>query len=672
MRSAKAMFAAVLKDHLIYERPNPDEWADRYRIIIDQSPIPGRWSTSIVPYMREPLRDYADRRVRRIVLMWAAQVGKTETMINMLMYSVDCDPYPSIWVTDSKDSARNLARKRLLPSIRSSPRVARHLLRNRHATRNLGVEFDSMTLSLVGSNSAGQLASQPAGRLFMDERDKFPAVVSGRGQIEGGAVELAYKRLGAFGSDAKAVEACTPTIEDVGIHAEYLQSDQAKYFVPCPHCGEYQILRFGSDGSGGVRWEGGSGSTMDDVSLAEHVAKIRMTAWYECQSCGGRIENSDKRAMLGNGLWVRRGQEIKGGVVVGTAPATDVRGYQLSSLYSPFQSFGDVAAAFVKLRGEPTQDFVNSFLGEPWRSHSTRGNEARIMDAAASQSDGIELAMRSDDAEKRAEAMKRRYAKGEVPCDALVLLVAFDVQEKGVYYEVTGWGERESRYLIDWGYLDCPEVEDGGGENWGQVDAFVSRAWPRVGTGEAVSLFGGVIDSGFRTNEVYSFCLRHSMMCPVKGQDAQVKPIVFSKVSATGRASRGKVVGSAEVDLMSIAPSYWKNDVFSRMNRPAGTVGAWHYPIDFCSDDAGGIDYARQLTAEERVIKRVRGRDVSVWAMRPGRRHNHYLDLAVYSLALAEHYGLRQLTRESVSAPPPDNPPRHGVGIRLGGIAMMR
>jgi len=75
----------------------------------------------------------------------------------------------------------------------------------------------------------------------------------------------------------------TPTIAEVSrIEQAYLESDQRKYYVPCPHCATFQILRWAQ-----AKWP--------DRKPAE--------AWYECERCHGHIADHHKPEMLERGEW---------------------------------------------------------------------------------------------------------------------------------------------------------------------------------------------------------------------------------------------------------------------------------------------------------------------------------------------------------------------------------
>ena len=84
-------------------KPPPEltlsQWADRYRMLsAESSAEPGRWHTDKAPYQREIMDAIGDAHIRRVVIMCAAQLGKTELLLNILGYiettilDKDCSP----------------------------------------------------------------------------------------------------------------------------------------------------------------------------------------------------------------------------------------------------------------------------------------------------------------------------------------------------------------------------------------------------------------------------------------------------------------------------------------------------------------------------------------------------------------------------------------------------
>lgn len=90
------LFAEVLSKL----RPPPpltvSQWADRYRVLsAESSAEPGRWHTEKAPYQRAIMDAIGDPHVRSVVVMSAAQIGKTDAFIlNSLGYYMDYAPCP--------------------------------------------------------------------------------------------------------------------------------------------------------------------------------------------------------------------------------------------------------------------------------------------------------------------------------------------------------------------------------------------------------------------------------------------------------------------------------------------------------------------------------------------------------------------------------------------------
>ena len=78
-------------------KPPPDltvsEWADCYRYLSSEgSPEPGKWRTDRAPYQRAMMD--AVKTHERVVIMTAAQVGKSELLLNVIGYYMHYDPCP--------------------------------------------------------------------------------------------------------------------------------------------------------------------------------------------------------------------------------------------------------------------------------------------------------------------------------------------------------------------------------------------------------------------------------------------------------------------------------------------------------------------------------------------------------------------------------------------------
>ena len=58
----------------------------------------GRWRTNRTPYLKEPMDKFTDPLIEQIVLCFGAQLGKTETELNMIGYALDQTQSPVMMV----------------------------------------------------------------------------------------------------------------------------------------------------------------------------------------------------------------------------------------------------------------------------------------------------------------------------------------------------------------------------------------------------------------------------------------------------------------------------------------------------------------------------------------------------------------------------------------------
>ena len=204
-----ARCAAVLK-------PPPaltlSEWADRYRVLsAESSAEPGRWHTDKAPYQREIMDAIGDPHIRKVVIMSAAQIGKTDAFIlNPLGYYMDYAPAPILVMQPTLDMGQTFSKDRLAPMIRDTPELRDKIdVKSRYSGNTIMKKnFPGGHITIVGANSATGLASRPIKVLLADEVDRYPASAG----TEGDPLSLAQKRQTTFW-DKKTVIVSTPVIK---------------------------------------------------------------------------------------------------------------------------------------------------------------------------------------------------------------------------------------------------------------------------------------------------------------------------------------------------------------------------------------------------------------------------------------------------------------------------
>lgn len=558
---------AVLKPP---EKLTVSEWADKYRILSElDSAAPGHWRTSKTPYLKAVMDAFNADFIHDITFCAGTQLGKTSAEQNMIGYAVAQDPGPMLVVYPSEKLAKFTSEKRLQPLIMLSPALREKF--NERGSKDLELSFDTMYIALVGANSASDLSSRPARYVFFDEIDKFPKWTG----AEAGPLELAAERTKTF-YNRKIMKVSTPTLKTGNIWQGWLNADiQYRYFVPCPHCGEMQVLEFGQ-----IKWPEGSDET-----------EARAAASYECKYCHEIIDDRQKPAMLRAGEW--RGERKRKGRAHKVA-------YHLNSIYSPWLTFGDVAAKFLASKDEPAllMNFVNSWLAEPWEDKSSRMKSDVVMEKALP------------------------YERGRMPAAAQLITCGIDVQLDHFYYSVRAWGAHMTSWLVDWGRA----------ETWADLETVVERNYADT-NGEIHNVNLACMDSGYNTDDVYSFCAQHmGVIVPTKGASRALKSRYT--VSILDKQAAGFGLRLYEMDTNQL-----KNFIASRMSIDPGAYGSWNV--------YEGIEreYADQICSEQRVEKKDRkGRVSIVWEKISSHVANHLLDCETNNVLAAEIMGVRFLT----------------------------
>jgi phage terminase large subunit GpA-like protein len=549
----------------IVERPplTVSQWSDAHRIVpAGASPEPGPWRTSRAPYIREPMDAVNDPGVHNVYIMASSQVAKSECLLNTAAYFSHYDPSPILIVQPTQEAARNFSKERVKRMFDASPVLAGLLTDAVEESTMFSYQIPGGLLAFAWARSATSLASRAIRVLLSDEIDKWPESTG----ADGDPYAQARQRLANF-YNSKNIAVSTPTIKgESAIERLFLSGDRCRYNVACPLCGVFQVLLWS-----GVVYKNEAG----EVDLAN--------VYYRCSHCAGRIDESEKRSMLVGGYWApgeRREDE--------PAPEPKTRSFHISSLYSPWTSWSSLASEWITAQRDKTllQTFINLKLGETWEEESTK--------------------IATEELEKNRE----RYDE-EVPDGVLFLTAGVDVQEKRIECEVVGWGVEKESWGIEYIVIAGDTLTTA---PWDRLAEFLQRQWKRADNGSLVLSYT-CIDSGFRADEVYEFCLQRAAMriVAVKGSNDAGHPLVADRPSTTNKA---------HVNLYWVGSSTGKGVVYTRLREPSAGPGYCHWPRGRGYDD----EYFKQLTAEKLI-----GKD---WVKQ--RSRNEALDIRVYATAAME------------------------------------
>jgi hypothetical protein len=287
-----------------------------------------------------------------MVLMKAAQMTASEYLISWMLWSADVLEATGLYVFPTDTHVSDFSAARLGPALdpEASPYLASLIVpaqgEQRGADRvglkrirNRFIYFRGSKVQPDGR--APQLKSIDADVLALDEFD----------EMDPRAPALAYERLG-HSQISEIRKVSTPTFSGVGIHREYLNSDQRTWHVRCTKCGRFQNV------------------TIDDLVIEWDDMK-RPVAWHKtpngtpflaCRKCGGPLDR------CGPGEWVA------------TYPDRDVHGYHLSRLFAAYRKLSEILDSLKEVDETKRQQAYNQALGLPYRSATTMSLDQDTLD----------------------------------------------------------------------------------------------------------------------------------------------------------------------------------------------------------------------------------------------------------------------------------------------------
>lgn len=573
------LFKRVLKKALAKpEELTVSQWSEKYRILDETSSLPGKWSNDVTPYLIEIMDSFNDPYIEHINFCKPTQVGGTEALINAIGWITTQNPSPSMIVYPTDDLAKDISNDKLKPAFRKSPSLRERFLENQ--SKELALKFKGMNLYLRGANSPSKLASKAIKFLFFDEIDKM----GGASKKEASPYDLAVERTKTFKHSKKIYTCSTPTLKSNYVwRIHEAAEDKRHYFMPCPHCGEmiefkWKQVIFDKDEN-------------KEMSISERAA----TAVYVCQECSCIIDNKDKPKMLREGKW----QSVDKKYTVRPKTVS----FWLNSLYSIFVTWEDMVKKFLESKDDPEQlqNFINSWLAEPWEDTKLKTNDDLVMER------------------------QTNYEEFVVPSWTKILTGGVDVQENCLYWTIRAWGD----------FITSQNIAHGQAYSFAEIEKLMNLEYLKEDSTKMVVDLS-LIDSGNNADEVYDFCASNSdWALPVKGSSNPM--LSHYKLSKVNKAD-SKAYG---MNLVLVDGGKYKDMIAGRMRKENGK-GSW---MVYKNCDR---EYAKQVTAEHKVNVKNGNKTTQVWKLKTSHADNHYLDCEVYCLAAADILGVRSLHLNNV------------------------
>lgn len=559
------------------------QWADKNRRLTSESSAEvGKWRTSRTPYMFDILDSFTDPLIEHIVVVAASQVGKSETINNMVGYCIDQDPGPILLIQPTIDDVKRYSEMRIAPMIRETRCLKRKVAdpKSRDAANTKRQKsFPGGVLVMTGSNVSHDLSSMPIRYVFGDERDRW-ATSAGS---EGDPWELAVARTRTF-YNKKMVEVSTPTVKGASaIENSYNLGTMERWKTQCPHCGEYVEITFDN-----IRFEYDAAENGDKKIF--HISEI----FYVCPECGGI---SDEHTMKSQpAKWVATVPEAR--------KHHKTRSFWLTAWVSPWATWESIILQFLQAGTDSAklQVVYNTQFGELWEERGDMASEDDVM-------------------------ARREVYEAEVPDGVLLLTCGVDTQDDRLEYEVVG----HRRYGETWGIkkgviLGRPDTE----EVWERLDEVLSHKY-KFKSGVSLQISLTFIDEGGHfTQEVRQHCLarQYDHVFAIKGANRPDIPYT-APPKKQKIVVNGKVIG--QVWVYEIGVNAGKQKIVDNLRVQSPGANYCHFPL---RDDYGKQFFKQLMSEHLAYVPKLK--HPWQWQKIPGHERNEAFDIRNYNLAACE------------------------------------
>ncbi|EFE4976818.1 phage terminase large subunit family protein [Escherichia coli] len=566
------------------------EWADQnYYLPKESSYGDGEWKT--LPFQVAIMNSMGHDRIRTVNLIKSARVGYTKMLLGVEAYFIEHKSRNSLLFQPTDSAAEDFMKSHVEPTIRDVP-VLLELApwfgrKHRDNTLTLKRFSSGVGFWCLGGAAAKNYREKSVDVVCYDELSSFEPDV----EKEGSPTLLGDKRI--EGSVwPKSIRGSTPKIKGF-CQIEKAANESAhfmRFYVPCPHCGEAQYLKFGDDATTfGLKWEKGKPETV--YYLCEHNG---------CVIRQSELDQTDGRWICDNtGMWTRDGLTFYSAGDEEIPPPRSIS-YHIWTAYSPFTTWVQIVYDWLDALKDPNgvKTFINTTLGEPYEE-------------AVAEKLSFELLLE-----------KVCHYDAQVPLRVVYLTAGIDSQKNRYEIYVWGWAPGEEAFLIDKQIIMGRQEDE---DTLKRVDAVIRKKY-RHADGTEISISRVCWDTGGIDQDiVYQRSRKHGtfFVLPIKGASVYGKPVITMPKK---RNQRG-------VFLCEVGSDTVKEMLYARFALPvvsASEVAPYTFRFPDNPDIFSDVE-AKQLVAEELVEKVVNGRVKLQWDAR--KRRNEALDCLVYAYA---------------------------------------
>lgn len=588
------------------------EWAaEHFKLAGESSHQKGGWvawsfQIGILDFM-------SDDRIEELDVEKSKRVGYTKMITAFVAYNIaHRRRKQALWqpTDDDRDSYVKSEIDPILDERDGVPAVkaARKQGRSNDDTIKMK-KFRDSVLHLLGGKAKRAYRRITVAVAILDEWSAFDQTIEKSGDPGG----LAKGRLEGA-PYPKFIGGSTPGVKGM-CHVERAASNAegfVRFHIDCPHCGlEHPLMWGGREKLFGFKWDRGQPSTV------RHV----------CPHCREPFRQSDylRGGVPMPGVWVcektakRFGPDRVWRDAAGmpTRPPKSL-GVHVWAAYSPQRTWESIVKEFEEAldalqRGDsgPMQLFVNETLGETWEVVGERTEENEL--------------------QNRAEPFPLRT----VPIGGLILTAGVDVQRDRWEIVVWAWARGLESWIVDSHVIEGNPASEA---DWAPVTEYLSRRYPQAWHGGSMGLSAISIDSSDQTHAVYNWVRKVQHQLPklraVKGRGEENIP-VLGPSSAQEVKWNGKRWPNG-IKLWNVGVDTAKDLLLGQLSITEPGPGYVHFSAELT------LEWYEQLTAEQRILVKVGGRETFRWVKR--RPRNEQLDCRNYALHAAFGLGLHNYT----------------------------
>lgn len=560
------------------------ELAEKHRYVAEGVHV-GQWRRSFSPHTVKIMDTYGKPWVREVWFCGVDQSGKTNTMLNCLIWAIVYQHGHIFMQMAREEDVRKVVRGKIIPMLQKSPFMARYLSDRADDTGLAAITLkNGKSIIPAHAASPASTATWSAACTFSDETDKYPPVSAG----EASAIENIRKRSRTFRGRDKHFFASTPA--GAFVYRNTLECQQVfEGRLRCPHC--QSMIRMDAE-------------HLVLPDKANHATVALSGCGYACNECGADISEQERQESLRLGPWWAciKGADLRKPETVGFLH----RAWDCHDL-----SLTQIAVAFLKGRDGNLSDKRNWAHG-----FEAIDYEADIVD----RSEDYILRLVDPDLQRR-----------EVPLETQCLLLLVDTQKLGFRYQIwaVGWGENPAVAVIDRSFVkDFKSLRDLAQRDYLAVDGSrhqIRAAWIDSGGGT-----DPYHPRHSRTTQVYAFCKINRVFNPLKGKrgDSTSEKWTVSRLEYMPTPSGKRVAIKNGLNLWHINTTRCKNDLAHALSIEPGDPGSIRLYKGIASD------YAAQMCAEYQDER-------GFWIC-PRNKDNHDWDISVYGIAAIDIMDLRK------------------------------